>query len=329
MKAIGMLLIVWGHCFPEGMDDFIYAFNVPLFFVISGYLSKRDEPLKTCWKKCLGNLIIPYFILSFLHCAGFIFKHISDGQFLWSIVAIFGGFHKLNGASGCSNMWFVYTLVITKLLFCAFGKTGKGIAAMTIISVIGAIAYNNMGYDVPWAVTNTLVAMPFFVIGNIISYNLNGKYEKTLNIIKEWRTPYKATACIVLVAVTYILSYYNGFAGMFTGNYGNNILLFFVAATTGIILVLILSLAMQGSKLTGGVRIVALGSLVILSFHRELNHPILKLIDNADMNIIAENIAMFLCALIVVIAFIPITLIVQRIFPIVLGSSRAKAFKNK
>ena len=69
--------------------------------------------------------------------------------------------------------------------------------------------------------------------------------------------------------------------------------------------------------------------MVILAFHRELNHPILKLIDKADMNIIAENIAMFLCALIVVTAFIPIILIVQRIFPIVLGASRAKELRKK
>lgn len=254
MKAIGMLLIVWGHCFPEGMENFIYAFNVPLFFVISGFLSKRNEPLKTCWKKCVGNLIIPYFILSFLHCAGFMIKHISDGQFLWSIVAILGGFHKLNGASGCSNMWFVYTLVITKLLFCFFGKNSKSLTVMTIVCIIGSIIYNNMGYEMPWAVTNTLTAMPFFVLGNAVSNNLNEKYGNMLNAIKSWNIPHKIAACTLLALVTYAISYYNGFVGMFTGNYGSNILLCFAAATTGIILVLILSLSMQGAKLSGGVK---------------------------------------------------------------------------
>ena len=40
MKVIGMLFIVWGHFTPDLMKNFIYAFNVPLFFFISGGLTK-------------------------------------------------------------------------------------------------------------------------------------------------------------------------------------------------------------------------------------------------------------------------------------------------
>lgn len=39
-KVLGMLAIIYGHCFPEGMSNFIYAFNVPVFFLISGYLCR-------------------------------------------------------------------------------------------------------------------------------------------------------------------------------------------------------------------------------------------------------------------------------------------------
>lgn len=38
MKVIGMFLIIWGHLFPKHSCDFIYSFNVPLFFCISGFL---------------------------------------------------------------------------------------------------------------------------------------------------------------------------------------------------------------------------------------------------------------------------------------------------
>ena len=37
-KVLGMYTIIYGHCFPETMSNFIYAFNVPVFFIISGYL---------------------------------------------------------------------------------------------------------------------------------------------------------------------------------------------------------------------------------------------------------------------------------------------------
>ena len=70
MKAIGMLVIVWGHCFPDGgVSEFLYAFNVPLFFIISGYLTRREQSFGIFWDKCLHNLVIPYSILSLIKVA--------------------------------------------------------------------------------------------------------------------------------------------------------------------------------------------------------------------------------------------------------------------
>ena len=57
MKAIGMYLIVLGHFFAIG-HKFVYVFSVPIFFVISGFLSKREANQKEFWKKifALTNL---------------------------------------------------------------------------------------------------------------------------------------------------------------------------------------------------------------------------------------------------------------------------------
>mgnify|MGYP003436670250 CR=1 FL=1 len=79
-KVLGMYTIIYGHCFPETMSNFIYAFNVPVFFIISGYLCKKEQDFSTCWNKTLHNLIIPYYILAFIKVAGAIFKHLDDGQ---------------------------------------------------------------------------------------------------------------------------------------------------------------------------------------------------------------------------------------------------------
>ena len=117
MKAIGMLMIVWGHCFPDGgTSEFLYAFNVPLFFIISGYLTRREHSMALCWDKCLHNLVIPYFILSLIKVAGFILKHLDDGMWAWSLFGVTFGFHSINGASGCGNLWFVYALIVIKLV---------------------------------------------------------------------------------------------------------------------------------------------------------------------------------------------------------------------
>lgn len=50
MKSLGIYLIVLGHFYSVG-EKFIYIFHVPLFFLISGILSKREEDDSIFWKK--------------------------------------------------------------------------------------------------------------------------------------------------------------------------------------------------------------------------------------------------------------------------------------
>ena len=76
-KGIGILLVVWAHILLVGWTHrFIYAFHMPLFFFISGYLFKSDKynSFKDFFKKRFKRLIIPYLIYS---------------VFTWTIWAIF------------------------------------------------------------------------------------------------------------------------------------------------------------------------------------------------------------------------------------------------
>lgn len=52
-KVLGMVLIVWGHCAPTHFSSFVYAFDVPLFFWVSGYLTKNT---KTPWERFMPKL---------------------------------------------------------------------------------------------------------------------------------------------------------------------------------------------------------------------------------------------------------------------------------
>ena len=62
MKAIGIGLITYGHFFSL-FDIYVYVFNVPLFFVISGFLCKREVDSTTFWRKLWFNLIVPLIII--------------------------------------------------------------------------------------------------------------------------------------------------------------------------------------------------------------------------------------------------------------------------
>lgn len=58
LKVLGMYLIVVGHMFPPG-NEFVYVFSVPLFFISSGFLTKREDSLRTFGQKNYARLVEP------------------------------------------------------------------------------------------------------------------------------------------------------------------------------------------------------------------------------------------------------------------------------
>ena len=65
MKVIGMYFIVLGHMFPQGYKS-IYAFSVPLFFFLSGLLSRKESDSRIFWNKVIRTLLIPMICFCFL-----------------------------------------------------------------------------------------------------------------------------------------------------------------------------------------------------------------------------------------------------------------------
>lgn len=314
-KALSIFAIVWGHCFPEGLCGFIYAFNVPVFFIISGYLCHREASFGKCFDKTLHNLIIPYFILAAIKVAGPVIKHIGDGEWIWSVAAVLGGFHSLNDAPGCSNLWFVYSLVIVKLLFQV--SSDKRDIALAMACLAGAVVYNDILHlEWRWAVSNCLLAYPFFIIGN--SLRDKDILQRLVTSARQYRYV-AALAAALLIAVTYIVGTQNGQAKLYMGQYANNIVLFAIGALTGSMAVFVLSALLDGVRLKI-TRVISSGTIVILVFHRELLHPLLKEIGKTDTSsLLTVNTLVFVSAVIVVVAFYPIILLVKRFIPIVLG----------
>ena len=64
LRGVGILYVVLGHCWPPFRKE-IYAFHMPLFFMLSGYLfyNYKNLELKILLRKLAKRLLIPYFIL--------------------------------------------------------------------------------------------------------------------------------------------------------------------------------------------------------------------------------------------------------------------------
>lgn len=65
--------------------------------------------------------------------------------------------------------------------------------------------------------------------------------------------------------------------------------------------------------------VISSGTILILVFHRELLHPLLKWIGHQEFGIYMGDFLMALSSAVVLIAFYPLILIVKKFLPIVLG----------
>jgi len=65
-RVVAMFLVILGHMETGGSirpDDYIYAFHMPLFFLVSGMLHKYTGEIQ--WKKYLKTLIVPFCFFNF------------------------------------------------------------------------------------------------------------------------------------------------------------------------------------------------------------------------------------------------------------------------
>lgn len=315
MKALGMYTIIVGHTFPIGLCAFIYSFSVPLFFFISVFLDKRPSNWKNCIIKNIQTLFIPYILISITNT---IIIYLQDGT-SWSIwlwlqkfLYIGLGLHNLFGVRGCGSMWFVYTLIVIKLLFFACNENKRNMITLSSIGIIGALLFNHIiGKGFSWAVTNAMLSFTFYVLGYMSTPLL--KKEKHLN------KRVTILGFFTLTYILYVLSNINNVAYMYLGWYGNYILLFYLCALIGIAMMYMMSLWLSQIK-SKWVLTIASGNIIILGFHEQL--LILLEYFTPTNNIYGEGTITaikLIFSFIILILFIPVIRLVKCYCPILMG----------
>ena len=99
LKAFGIIAVILGHI-DNPLNEFIFSWHMPLFFMISGFFIKPNFSLKDLIIKDWKRLIIPYFIFAFLgvfiesikrwglHREPLVYVHEFKAIFLWMDIVI-------------------------------------------------------------------------------------------------------------------------------------------------------------------------------------------------------------------------------------------------
>lgn len=305
MKTIGMYFIILGHLFPEHCSEFIYSFNVPLFFFLSGLLYHRETSYAEFKHKTARTLIIPYFLICLINLLIALFSDFpSNAQILKKMVFISVGLFD-----GCGPMWFVGSLVVIKVI--AYYCTRRDIVCMVLVlSIVAPVVLDKMNVNTHgWVVTNSFLALPFFYAGVYCKKKcFNLKFNAKLSLL-----------ALVGGIILYILSQQNDCAFMYIGHYGNMLGLFFTNAFMGIFIILVFAKYI-GCRMASLVKTISTESILILGFHGHFL-TLYKII--ATSCLMGDfHLNKYIYSLLVLIAFVPMISMTKKHCPILIGKRK-------
>lgn len=323
MKVIGMLLIVWGHTSPVYLTEFLYTFNVGLFFIISGFLSKcKPDVTIREWGKIFHMLIVPYFYLCVINLAIYSLRLVIKGNFtseifMNSIVADLLGYQGLNiHGIGCGPLWFIYTLVIVKTI-CLY-QNSKQLYYLSLLCLVSSVILNYLGYCQDWAVINSLLALPCFTFGLYLA-----SFKQKIIVLKDYISQMQLFNKILLVvslfSITYVISLINGQVWMFKCNYGESILLFMAGTITGTTAIAVLSMILDRIQLNV-INVISKGNIIILALHLVILNYMLIVINRICMFPGLSIVVTLILSVVVVLIFYPVIIITNKYFPAITGN---------
>lgn len=188
-KAIGITLVFYGHLVEALVDvgyqsafpqfKFIYAFHMPLFFLISGFFFKRrfssfgDEVKTLAYKRLIPVLTFGFMALLIWP----IDLYINFGYIEWDDIA-YRAYHYFSGHPDLNTItWFLVCLFTTEVIAVFILSKVKRIWVGLILSAIffrfGLLITFNMKEAVislgmeknTWYIHEALVAFGFYILG--------------------------------------------------------------------------------------------------------------------------------------------------------------------
>lgn len=244
-KGVGILAVVWAHILLVGWThEIIYAFHMPLFFFISGFLFNVNKysSFQTFLVKRFKRLIITYFIYSFVTWGiWFIFRYVRHDlvksywmPLLQTFIAQGSGSYLVHN----SALWFIPCLLAVEIMFFFISRLSEGlkISVCFVMALVGVLLAHSLGdaylFNMPWNLDVALLALPFYGTGNILR-----KRIKLLDIIITHKALFLGISVILLFLLGY-LSFNFGECSMGSSSYQCNEIIFLIRAFTGIFLLL-------------------------------------------------------------------------------------------
>lgn len=253
-KVFAIYLVALGHLLGNtGMEGYlhncIYLFHMPFFFFVSGYLLKsNDQKFEAYLKQSFKKLIVPYILLNLIGNAFLIPTWILSHK--WPVEQLFY-FITADGHGEPGPTWFLVCLFWVRLIAFPVLRL-RILGQVIIIALSGLIAYI-FPYHLYWRIDVAFMALPFFLIGNILR-------KKDITFFSQ------GTYFIVFGGIIVLFSYFMGDCNIYSRHFGNYPYLYYPCAISGIFM-LISFCSLFGRYCNRIIVILSSGTILIMALH--------------------------------------------------------------
>ena len=210
-----------------------------------------------------------------------------------------------NKAGGLALCWFIYTLIICKIIHQYIGRNKYLTLTVVLLCFSVALWYNHSDQHLYNAITNTSLAYPFYATGRVYKMLYISKIQgKSCNFVLP---------CVICIIIVYVVRWENGAPWMYDNRYGENLILFLIGGNVGTLAVFMVSYYLQNTQLNI-ISIISKGTIIILGFQKLLIRIFKHFPTPFD-----DDLVKYIFAFVILLLFIPIIQLSERYCPILLG----------
>ena len=329
-KWLGISLVIFGHMkMPNEVLQWIYAFHMPLFFVLSGYTYRAQRIDKEFLMKKIKTIYVPFLLFALIFCRG----EMSS----WAYIA-YGSRNALDMAGTYTVLWFLPCFFAAVLVFSSLMNIGNRskhkvwiLAAGVAVMLAGAKACEMLKgglpmiakYGYPLNFDMALVGAVFMVAGYYFRQMIDW-----INTQRQWLL---IVTVVALFAVTGFTAFMNlpeslnpacAHVEMSVGAFGNWGLFFANALLMSMALIGLSVLVDKWVIRKNLLLFIGQNSLTILCVHGTILLaaskvlPKMGLVGVDDMSLMLQGIVSYV---IVIAVSIPAILLIKRFVPNLVG----------
>ena len=321
LKGMGIFFVVLGHTTQnKELFNLIYAFHMPLFFIISGIFLHNKAGFICKYTK---SLLIPYLsfgVLSFVYW-WLVENHFRELPIGETFFSQFVNLFIPTGMQHCNVvLWFLPCLFIA-CVTCNYLNskiTSKGLKILILLGLICSVGYLGDGY--PFYVGQASQAIPYVLVGSLF---LGGKISIVNNLITCFKT-----IAVVVSLIGLLIIYFSGVTcDMLSCLYSPCYSISFVVGLLGFISFYILAFCLQKNIILSW---LGKNSLAIMLIHEPIKRVLIKLYSivlNIPMDILRESILnSIIMATMTILISIPLVSLLNNKFPCLLGKKKKNEF---